>query len=415
MDSLNINSKIIYTNAKHFGIDLASLYKVSAEKIASLLIEKYGVNKSYSVICGLGGNGGDGFAVAYELVKKVKKIGIYLVGRPNSIEDPVARELWDKLKKLSQANLTIKQDCYAKDITQGDVTLECLIGTGLVGEKLNKRFGDVIKRVSHFKKSIVALDVPIPSYSPDLTISLLYPKTKSAEVIEISLPKELQIYPGPGEFEALFRPKTHSYKVQNGRLLYVFNSEHSEELESIINFAEDYHVQIYVYSPNEVKPNKKIVVVKEEELDEAIALADSIYLGEFDKTSLLNRALVLEILSYKFRKYIFNKSALRFISPEVLSKIPEKLFILEKDIACKIDPKSVKGSKRIAIEFKASLIVPSIQSYLYSDTGEFRLDLTGKLFEKKLQQELLNLAAVLSTKNDIWLALRAADFMLVNL
>jgi len=59
--------------------------------------------------------------------------------------------------------------------------------------------------------------------------------------------------------------------------------------------------------------------------------------------------------------------------------------------------------------------VPSVQSYLYSSFGEFRLDITGKLYNKEFQQDILNLTAVLSTKNDMWLSLRAADFMLVRI
>ncbi|MEO6729476.1 MAG: NAD(P)H-hydrate epimerase [Candidatus Dojkabacteria bacterium] len=416
MDNLNVNSKILYTNAKNFGIDLVSLYKSSANLISKKIVESYGVEKHYSIICGLGGNGGDGFAIAEEL-SKTSKVTVYLVGRSNNIEDPVAFDLWNNLKRSKSPNLILKQDCYAEDITSTDVVIECLIGTGLVGKKLNKRFGDIIKRISHFKKITLAIDAPSPSYKPDLTISLIYPKTQDAEVVNIDLPKELTMYPGPGEVEVLFKAKKHSYKAKNGKLLYIYNSDTKTNLEKIIRYSEDYYVHVNIYS---LKSNPKqlegenISYINEEDLEESIISSDTIFLDEFSGESLLNKAIISEILNYTDKKFILSNSSIRFIPEEKLKPIKEKVFILNKD-TLSIDTKGEKGYKRTAIELAANIIVPSIQSYLYSNTGEFRLDISGKLFNKELQQELLCLTAVLSTKNDIWLSLRAADFMLISL
>ncbi|MFS8131098.1 MAG: NAD(P)H-hydrate epimerase [Candidatus Dojkabacteria bacterium] len=418
MDSLNINSKILYTNAKNFGIDLVSLYVSSAKIIVQKLLEKYGEDKQYAVICGLGGNGGDGFAIAKELSNKSFDVTVYLVGRHNNIEDPVSLELFNILKRGQPENLKIKQDCYAEDIESMDVVLECLIGTGIVGDKLNKRFGDVVKRVSHFKKSTVAIDIPAPSYKPDLTISLIYPKTADAIVVEMDLPKQLTMYPGPGEEEVLFKPKKHSYKFKNGKLLYISSTESIENLNRLIKYSQDYYVQLYVYSPRTINIERKgITILKDEDLDDALNSSDTIFLDQFSKNSLLDRALINEITKSSNLKYILSNSAIEFLKPEVIKSLKDKLFILDKDVLEKfnIPNKGDKGFKRISVEYKANLIIPSIQSYLYSDTGEFRLDLTGKLYHKETQQELLCLTGVLSTKNDMWLSLRAADYMLVGI
>ncbi len=420
MDSLNINSKILYTNAKNFGIDLVSLYVSSAKIIAEKLIKQFGENKQYSIICGLGGNGGDGLAIAKQLITKAQKVTVYLVGRSNNIEDPAAFELFNSLKAEKSEGLVIKQDCYAEDIDSADVILECLIGTGVKGDKLNKRFNDVIKRVSHFKKKTVAIDIAAPSYKPDLTISLIYPKTADALVVEVQLPKELTMYPGPGEAEALFKAKKHSYKVKNGKLLYIFNSDSYKNLERLVRYAQDYYVHLYIYKPVEVtlELDKSVcTVVREEDLDEVVEFSDAIFLDEFSNSSLINRALTSEVTKNNSKKFILSNSAIELLEVSSIKTLSEKVFILDKIVLEKFNilSRGEKGFKRIAVEFKANLIIPSVQSYLYSDQGDFRLDLTGKLFNKDFQQELLCLAAVLSTKNDTWLSLRAANFMLVSI
>lgn len=410
MDNLNINSKILYTNAKNFGIDLVAMYQDSAIKISNLLLNKFGKDKTYSIICGLGGNGGDGFAIAKEL-SKTSKVILYLIGRNNHIEDQVSFELWKDLKEVISDKLTIKQDAYAEDIVSTDVILDCLVGTGIIGEKLNKRFGDIIKRISHFKKERVAIDIGSIGYKPDFTISLIYPKTQDAEVIEVFLPKELLMYPGPGEVEVLFKPKKHSYKVKNGKLLYIFNTDNPKDLEKLTQYSQDYLVNLITYSPKNTHES-----ISDHELSDSIDSCDTLFLGDFEN-SLVNRALINEVLKFKDKKFILSKSVLDLINIEILKNLKEKIFILDKNNISKfnIGDKSDKGYKRIALEYKTNLIVPSVQSYIYSANGEFRLDLSGTLFNNAAQEDLLCLVATLSTKNDMWLSLRAADFMLVKL
>lgn len=418
MDSLNINSKILYTNAKNFGIDLVALYRSSAKLIAENLISKYGSNLNYSIICGLGGNGGDGFALAEELVNNSVKATVYLVGRSNNIEDPVAFDLWNSLKRNKSELLTLKQDVYAENIVSTDVVIECLVGTGFTGDKLNKRFNDVIKRVSHFKKTTIAMDIAAPSYKPDKTISLIYPKTNDAEVININLPRELTMYPGPGEIEVLFKPKKHSYKVKNGRLVYI--SQSTENLERLVKYASDYyvHINVFLLCENNLKFDKEFVtILKDEDLEENILAADVIFLDDFNTDSILSKGLVNEVLKYSDKKFVLSQSSLSFINAESLKTLEQKLFILDKTNheIFNTNAKGEKGYKRISVEYKSNLIIPSVQSYLYSDTGEFRLDISGKVFNKDFQKELLTLSAIFATKNDIWLSLRAADFMLVSI
>ena len=107
-----------------------------------------------------------------------------------------------------------------------------MVGTGLEKEVLNKRYKDVVARFSHFNSKIVAVDVPCPHYSPDTTLSLMYPKVENAEVIAIDIPAELEKYCGPGEKEFLWKPKRISHKAKNGQIIY-FSTD--SKLNDVVN------------------------------------------------------------------------------------------------------------------------------------------------------------------------------------
>ncbi len=417
MNSKYLKSAINYSNAKYFGVDLVNLYKESGDKISKDLIKRFGKHKSFLIICGTAGNGGDGFTIAMDLVKNhAKDIIVYLVGRLANISDPAVKKLWLELNDFakSTSDLTIKQDAYAKDIDQKDIVIECISGTGFEGEKLNKRSGDIIKRISHFDSRLVAIDVPVPSYTPDIVYSLMYPKTEKAVTIDVKLPKELGLYCGPGDAKYLFEPKLFSHKKKNGKLLYISNTASNEDILMAAKLAEQYNVQLSVYNPfnlAESNESKNIEMVQNEYLDKAISSADSIIFGNFDELSLLNRALINEVLKYKAKRYIFSSSAINFFNIEDLKQIEDSIVILNKNESIQSRGQNV-SDKRLAVEYSVNVASIGMQTVVYNTEGELRFNvspLSAKSFYKPL---LANLIAVLSTKNDFWQSMKASMFLL---
>src|SRR6185369_11554501 len=100
MNEIN-ESKIFWDNCVYNGIDLIKYYEHSGSLIAEQLINKHGKSKSYSVICGLGGNGADGFAIAKNLHKLgVSKLAVYIIGRIKHSKDPVFKHFAEEIIKL---------------------------------------------------------------------------------------------------------------------------------------------------------------------------------------------------------------------------------------------------------------------------------------------------------------------------
>lgn len=414
MNSKYLKSVINYANARYLGVDLVNLYKESGEKIAADLAGKFGKDKSFAIICGTGGNGGDGFSIAMNLVlNQHDNVCLYLIGRSVSITDPAVKTLWKEVIEFSKDHkeLIIKQDSYSKDIEQSDVVIECLSGTGFEGDKLNKRFSDVVKRISHFDSRLVAIDVPVPSYTPDIVYSLMYPKTENAITIEMELPKELGLYCGPGDAKYLFEPKLFSHKKKNGKLLYISNTSNTEDIQTAAQIAEQYNVQLSVYNPFNSVNYKNVEPIDHKDLDLAIAATDSIIFGEFDDVSLLNRGLINEIIEYKGRKYIFGSNALNFFDLDKLKSFPDAVVLLTKNEILELKGQHI-SDKRLAVEFGVDVASIGMQTALYNKEGEFKINvspLSAKSYYKSL---LSSLVAVLSTKNDFWLSIKAAVFLL---
>jgi hypothetical protein len=305
--------------------------------------------------------------------------------------------------------IKIKQDCYAEDVIQSDVNLECLVGTGLKADKLNKRFADVIKRISHFIKPLIAIDKPSPSYKADKTISLLYPKVLNAEIIEINLPKEISIYPGPGEVQAILKPKFMSHKSKNGKLLLINYSESHEEFELLNKISNIYPTQIKYFNFRNQTNNS----IEELELRNYLDWADLILLGESNSDSITNKLLLNYILQNCKSKLLITPSAKEIIEDVNLTKLQEKLIIFEsKSISSNTNESSFKD---LAININSNIINLAVKPQIYSSTGDFRLDISNKLFNPDLRKLFIYLSAILSSKNDMWLSIRATNFLLTQI
>jgi hydroxyethylthiazole kinase-like uncharacterized protein yjeF len=415
-------AKIMDLNAKYFGINLDELFDESGELISEQIISDYGKDQEFVIVAGLGGNSGDGLSVAFHLAKAgVKMVRIFLIGRANQIEHPSTAVIWSKLyafyKDQKPKNLLIKQDCYAADISQGDVVIEALVGTGISRDVLNKRFHDVIKRISHFDSILIAIDVPVPHYTPDKTYSLLYPKVEDAKVIKLNLPQELALLSGPGEVEALIKPKKYSHKSKNGKIVVIHNTANPEVIKQNIQIAKEYETYVYVINLNksfsenltlELKNFNNYEIVQEGEEEIAINNSDVILFGKFDSESLVNKAFINEILKVENKKFVIFGDGLNYIDFENIDASKNDFCLLLDRVQSNQLP---NGDKRFAVENKVNVITLGTQTTLYSANNEFKIALGLNIFDPNFKNILATKIASFAALNDLWLSMRASIFI----
>ncbi len=405
---------IMLKNAEALGVNLIAFYDEVGRLIAEKIISKYGKEKTFSVICGKAGNAGDGLTTAFHLsCLGVKKVNVYLATRKQYIENDITKNIFEDVleRAKEEENLEVNQDVFAKDVKKGDVIIEALVGTGFEGEKLLKRFKDIIKRIAHFGAPIVAIDQPTPHYSADSTFSILFPKVENAQVIDIKLPREIQMYCGPGEREALWVPNKKTHLNKNGNLLYIAQTDKIND--NVIKACKDYSTNLSIFTFEHLTDNvttKKRV--RANELERLVQESDTIFLGDINN-ELVQYATVKHIMQqYHGKTWVVTGSSSSLVDLVLLDFVEKIVFVLDlKELGILLGRRENKEVnfegkvKRFAVQNKVNFMLIGSNITMYNKNGEMRRVpvKTGK----DAYYDIASYVSAFSTKNDLWLSMRA--------
>jgi len=440
-------AKIRETNARYFGMSETKMIdnagNALAGKILSLIEHKN--NPTVSIICGLGNNGADGIACAYYLITSLAElkakatINIYLIGREQELKTEEAVYFFKKLKKLikeskpSATNLKIDlmQDSYAESIIPSDFIVEALLGSGIKGG-LHKRYKDVINKIARMKAYKIAIDSPVPGYKANIVLSLITPKQKNAEILDIGLPKEVDTYIGPGLIKFLYKPPKQSHKTMNGELLVFGGSAlfHGAPIMSI-KAASKFIGSVFFYTNPE---NRELINKQKIELEEFISLREEDLEKYSDYSNIILAGPGLE-------ENMGNAAVLTYL----LNKYPEKTFILDAYAIAMANPRrnpqnrrgfknciltphrgelrhifdeakleGLEGKlKRLCLENKCHLVLKGHVDLLFSANGQTIMNKNGNAGMAKggTGDILAGIIAALACRNDSWEALQAGVFL----
>lgn len=233
-------------NAEYFGVSQLQLMENAGRNVALEIASRFKPDKSVTVFCGLGGNGGDGFVAARHLSAMGFKVKVILAGKAKEISNKAALENWRALQFLKES-ITIHEvyDSTLIPDVNAEVVVDALLGTGTKG-KLKPPIQQLVEKINLSNAFKVAVDVPtgIDSDTGEVlgnavkaNLTITFYKTKRGlenareyvgelVVKDIGLPKELEKYAGPGDVAlALRRRVPESRKGDYGRLLVIGGSE----------------------------------------------------------------------------------------------------------------------------------------------------------------------------------------------
>ena len=90
-------------------------------------------NNSYTVVCGVGNNGGDGLGIARKLYILGKRVDVFLVGKKEKLTD--CSSINFKILENMGVNLTFINDeninVLEESLKNTDVCVDAIFGTGL--------------------------------------------------------------------------------------------------------------------------------------------------------------------------------------------------------------------------------------------------------------------------------------------
>jgi NAD(P)H-hydrate epimerase len=146
--------------SERFGVPSLTLMENAGSAVADFVLERYSSAQSFSVICGKGNNGGDGFVAARKLLSAGKNVRMLLLCEPSELRGDAA-EMFGRLSVRpiivrSVENLKTEQ---AQAIFGSDVLLDAILGTGF-RPPVSELYGAAISAMNASAASIVAVDIP---------------------------------------------------------------------------------------------------------------------------------------------------------------------------------------------------------------------------------------------------------------
>src|SRR5689334_220358 len=111
------------------------------------------------VVCGKGGNGGDGFVVARRLKAAGHRVRVFLVGDPAEVRGDAALKLREMERRGLRAQVVRDDAALAAALAEADLVVDALLGTGSRGAP-SEVMAAAIEAINVSGRPVVALDVP---------------------------------------------------------------------------------------------------------------------------------------------------------------------------------------------------------------------------------------------------------------
>ncbi len=138
-------------NAEYFGFDLLQLMELAGRNVTQEIINRFSSEKKVAIFCGLGGNGGDGFVAARNLLGAGFNVTILLVGRDRDIKHKDALKNWNILQSLTDyfSIVQITDSSTLPEIT-ADIIVDAILGTGTKG-KLKPPLSNIVDFINELR------------------------------------------------------------------------------------------------------------------------------------------------------------------------------------------------------------------------------------------------------------------------
>ena len=238
--------RAIEMNADYLGVSRLQLMENAGRAVADAVRTRFSPDRSVAIVCGPGGNGGDGSVAARHLAGDGYRVKVYLLGPFDGIRSGEALANWRALRQMrSTIRIVEVRDSAELGPFEEDVVVDALIGTGGRGP-LAPPFREAVDAINASDGFKIAVDVPTgvesdtgdihgTAVEADLTLTFHKRKTgfKAAgghlgevSVCPIGMPPEAELFAGPGDVYLATKPRLpDSHKGDFGSLLVVGGSE----------------------------------------------------------------------------------------------------------------------------------------------------------------------------------------------
>ena len=144
------------------GISSISLMENAAKKCADWIGNNFKSNQSFSIFCGNGNNGGDGFAIARMLYEKGFDVEVF-INKDNMKFSREAEINFKKIKAISGIDVKDFSEVFNVN-DEKSIIVDALFGFGL-NRELSDDFKNLIKKLNQIKAQKISIDIPTGLYA----------------------------------------------------------------------------------------------------------------------------------------------------------------------------------------------------------------------------------------------------------
>ncbi len=153
-------------------VNSTDLMERAAKRCTDFIVGKYPATLFVKIFCGNGNNGGDGLAVARQLLDAGYRVGIYIPDTGHSSSTDFEKNL-QRLQEYNQAIHFINDATQFPDIQSNDLVLDALFGNGL-NRPIEGLPAQLVAHINASLSTVISIDIPsglfIDKSSADNTI-----------------------------------------------------------------------------------------------------------------------------------------------------------------------------------------------------------------------------------------------------
>ena len=145
---------------EEFGIAEELLMENAGQAAYFVLLKEFGIkDKTFTIFCGTGNNGGDGLVVARKIHSSGGVAKVYLLGDPGKYRGAARINLGIVSRLPIEVQRYQSLDLSKEDITQSDLIVDAILGTGIIGD-VRGQYREIIESINDSRKPVLSIDIP---------------------------------------------------------------------------------------------------------------------------------------------------------------------------------------------------------------------------------------------------------------
>ncbi|MDY6958807.1 MAG: NAD(P)H-hydrate dehydratase [Halobacteriota archaeon] len=229
-------------NCAYHGLSTLQLMENAGAGVAKAISNRFETG-NILIFAGRGNNGGDAFVSARHLKKF--DIEIVLLGSSKDIRTEESRLNFEIIKKGNFSIREIRDSTELNGVStsEKDIIIDAILGTGVRGT-IREPESSAIGLINRSEAFVLSVDIPsgldpdrasssdVRSVHADLTLTFHRMKrglnsskakefTGVVEVVDIGIPRRMEMIAGPGDVKLLHRRRDDSHKGENGKVLII--------------------------------------------------------------------------------------------------------------------------------------------------------------------------------------------------